>query len=374
MSKPLRIFLLGAGTIAHAHAEAARASGRETRLHAADPSPQARKAFGAAFPGTTLYDSVEGMLSQPEAEGDIAIVATPPWLHREHIEMAARSGRHVLCEKPLLMSAAEIESVAEVLRETRRTIVCCSTRFLPNPATRRVCELIQKNQLGEIFSVEWRHRQHRMRSGIELQPESLWFLDKSKNGGGCLMDWAAYDLAILHDLLQPRTITVAHAAIAQPDLPSDLAVGTLFDVETHGQATLVYERNDGSRVPVHYERASGSFEPDVEETRVSGTRGSVSWTGMGYRGALELTLRDADDESGRTQSFAPPSELWFARSPLYETLNLLEGRPHHAVTGADALFQAATLCAIYQTAESGAPMTVRRDDYANIPSPSACVP
>jgi predicted dehydrogenase len=342
-------------------------------LHAADPSPTAREVFAAAYPGATLHQDVEEMLAQPARESDIAIIATPPWLHREQIDLAARSGRHVLCEKPLLMSAEEIEPVAEVLRETGRALVCCSTRFLPNPATRRVCELIQMDQLGEIYSVEWRHRQQRMRSGIEWQPESRWFLDKSKNGGGCLMDWAAYDLAILHDILQPRAITVAHAAIAQPDLPADLPTGTVFDVETHGLATLIYERNDGSCVPVRYERASGSFEPDVEEATVTGTRGSVSWTCMGYAGDLELTLRDVADAAGRTHSFPAPSELWFARAPLYETLNLLEGRPHHAVAGGDALFQFAALRAIYRAAERDAPVSVRRKDFVNASDPAAGV-
>jgi predicted dehydrogenase len=230
-----------------------------------------------------------------------------------------------------------------------------------------VCELIQKEQLGEIYSVELRQRQQRMRSGIEWQPESRWFLDKSKNGGGCLMDWSAYDLAILHEILQPRAITVAHASIAQPELPAELPTGTVFDVETHGLATLIYERDDGSRVPVQYERSSGSFEPDVAEATVTGLRGSVSWTSMGFDGKLELSLRNASDEAGETRSFAPPGELWFARAPLYEMLNLLEGLPHHAVAGADALFQAAVLCAIYRTAETGTPVTMRREQFANVP-------
>ncbi|MBW2268318.1 MAG: Gfo/Idh/MocA family oxidoreductase [Deltaproteobacteria bacterium] len=369
MDKAFRLFVLGAGTIARSHAEAACALGRDVELHAADPSPTAREAFAAAFPATTLHENVEQMLAPPARDSDIAIVATPPWLHREQIELAARSGRHVLCEKPLLISAQEIEPVAEVLRETGRALVCCSTRFLPNPATRQVCELIQQGRLGEIYSVNWRQILERARSGIEWQPESPWFLDKSKNGGGCLMDWAAYDLAILHDLLQPHAVTVAHAALARPELPAELPPGSIFDVETHGLATLIYERADGSRVPVQYERATGSFEPGVEEARVTGTRGSVSWTCLGYDGRIELSHRDAANEKGRAESFAAPGELWSARAPLVETLNLLEGRPHHAVAGADALFQAAVLRAIYRAAETGAPVSVRRADFADVPDP-----
>jgi predicted dehydrogenase len=367
MSEPLRIFFLGAGTIAREHARAARSLGRAVELNAADPSPAARTAFAAAFPEAALCAAVEEMLARPPREGDIAVVATPPWLHREQIELAARSGRHVLCEKPLLMPEDDIEPVAEVLRATGRSLTCCSTRFLPNPATRHVCDLVRENRLGEIYSVKWRQLLPRLRSGIEWQPQSRWFLDKSKNGGGCLMDWAAYDLAILHDVLQPREIRVAHATLAQPELPADLPDGTVFDVETHAVATLVYQRADGSRVPVHYERATGTFEPGVEEATVTGTRGSVSWSAMGFQGEIELRLRDAENEAGSTRSFPPPGAMWLARAPLYETLALLEGRPHCAVSGADALFQAAVLRAIYRAADSGAPVTLRRENFAISP-------
>jgi hypothetical protein len=123
---------------------------------------------------------------------------------------------------------------------------------------------------------------------------------------------------------------------------------------------------------VRYERASASFEPAVEEATITGIRGSVSWTCMGYRGKLELTHRDAVDEEGRTHSFAPPGKSWFARAPLYETLNLLEGRPHCAIHGGDALFQAAALCAIYRAAEKGAPVTVRREDFMIDPTSGTC--
>jgi predicted dehydrogenase len=90
MSAPLRIDLMGAGTIARQHAEAARASGREIELRAADPSAAARESFAAAFPGTTLFDDVRELLATPAREGDIAIVATPPWLHREVSELVRK--------------------------------------------------------------------------------------------------------------------------------------------------------------------------------------------------------------------------------------------------------------------------------------------
>jgi hypothetical protein len=49
-------------------------------------------------------------------------------------------------------------------------------------------------------------------------------------------------------------------------------------------------------------------------------------------------------------------------------LNLIEGRRHRALAGADALFQAAVLRAIYQAAETGREVVVRRESFVGVPT------
>jgi predicted dehydrogenase len=212
-----------------------------------------------------------------------------------------------------------------------------------------------------------------MRSGIEYQPQSSFFMDKSRNGGGVAMDWGAYDFTTLLRLLQPRAVTVLHAAMAQPELPGPLPIDATFDVETHLVATLLYERADGTRVTLHYERQSGSFERDLDEATLTGTRGSISWSCMGYEGDITLSLRNADDEEGKVQLFEAPAGDWVGHAPLLSTLDLLAGRPNRALAGGDALFQISTLRALYDVAESGKPVTLRRDTYADLPGTGAGV-
>lgn len=359
----LRLFIVGAGRMAREHAQAAQATGRDIELHAADPDPSARERFASELPEASVYDSGNFMLALAPSKNDLVIIATPPWLHESYLELGLRSGRNVLCEKPLLTSRQAIDSVKKTLRETGRTLFCCSCRFLGNPATQAVALLVESGGLGKIYSVTLRQSMQRMRSGIEWQPESPWFMDESKNGGGCLMDWAPYDLANLNRVLKPHAITALQVELAQPELPSDLPEGVVFDVESHATATLIYHGSDGSSVPVHYERGSGSFEPERDEAVITGTRGSVSWTIMGYAGDLELCLRNADNEAGAIQSFQSPGELWYSRAPLIEALNFSEGRPHLAIADGEALFQAAVLRSLYEAAKSGRPVTVERTDF-----------
>jgi predicted dehydrogenase len=374
MSDSRRIFLLGAGTMAREHARAAVDSGQGLEVHAADPSEAARAAFAKRFPAATLYSDGEEMLSTPAQDDDLAIVATPPWLHLPHIELAARSGRHILCEKPLLRSSDEIPRVAELIRSTGRVLACCSVRFQENPATERVAELVAAGELGDLYAGRLLQGPRNMRAGIEYQPESSFFLDRSRNGGGVVMDYAAYDLTTLLRILKPRAITVLHAAMAQPELPVRAPDGVVFDVETHAVATLLFERADGTQLTLHYERQTGSFERDLDEATLTGTRGSVSWSCMGYEGDITLSLRNADDEEGKVQIFEPPAgDNWVHDAPLLSTLDLLAGRPNRALAGGDVLFQIATLRAIYDVAESGKPVTLRRDTYADLPGSGAGV-
>ena len=177
------------------------------------------------------------------------------------------------------------------------------------------------------------------------------------------MDWAPYDLANLNEVLKPQAITTLQVNMAQPELASNLPKGSVFDVESHANATLLYHLSDGTTLPVHYERGSGSFAPNRDEAVVTGTRGSVSWTIMGYAGDLELSLRNAKNETGAVQFFESPGDLWYSRAPVVEAVHFSEGRPNLAIANGEALFSAAVLRSLYEVSESSQPLRVDRSDF-----------
>src|SRR5688500_15659364 len=111
----IRIFLLGAGVIARHHAAAALDAdvlpgGAE--LHVADPNAAAAAAFLLEFPDAIAHPDVTSMLSLAAEPTDIAVIATPPFAHRDLVLEALESGRHVLCEKPLALTADEGREMA----------------------------------------------------------------------------------------------------------------------------------------------------------------------------------------------------------------------------------------------------------------------
>ena len=89
---------------------------------------------------------------------------------------------------------------------------------------------------------------------------------------------------------------------------------------------------------------------------------------MGWEGDIELTLRSAEDEEGKPQILEPPGPGWVDHAPLKETLRLMEALPNRALAGADALYQAATLRALYEAAETGREIVVARDHFDGVPT------
>ena len=213
------------------------------------------------------------MLSEPVDPDDFVVVAAPPFTHHEETIAALESGRHVLCEKPLAPTLDETKAMLATAREHDRLLGSCNCRHYRTPGTERVQELIADGEICEPYHVTWITRRQRGRPGIEYQPESKWFLDRSKAGGGIVMDWGPYEFATLEDLLDPASVDVKHAWTAQPE--TDVDPGDVpFDVETHGGATLVY-RNDERDVQVTYERASGTHGSERNVTEIEGTKGAI---------------------------------------------------------------------------------------------------
>ncbi|HLN86256.1 MAG TPA: Gfo/Idh/MocA family oxidoreductase, partial [Candidatus Limnocylindrales bacterium] len=75
---------------------------------AADTRPDALEKFSAVYHGET-YTSVQAMCEQ--AGIDAVYVATPNPLHAEHAIAAARSGKHIIVEKPMAMSLVECDAM-----------------------------------------------------------------------------------------------------------------------------------------------------------------------------------------------------------------------------------------------------------------------
>lgn len=97
-----RFALIGCGRIAARHAEHIRSQGRLVAV--CDVLPERAALFGRQF-GAAAYTSFQDLLKKEEI--DIVTVCTPNGCHAGQAIQSLRSGRHVLCEKPMSISVRD---------------------------------------------------------------------------------------------------------------------------------------------------------------------------------------------------------------------------------------------------------------------------
>ena len=357
----LRIYLIGAGYIAREHAAAIPLlpGAASVELAVADPSPVAREGFLERFPGTRVVADATELLAEPARATDIVIVATPPFTHHDLTVRALESGRHVLCEKPLAMDVAEAEAMVAAARTAGRLLGDCSSRFVGLPTTRMVRELVRAGDLGPLSQATFVHRARRARTGIDYLPETTWFLDSRRSGGGVLMDWGCYDLTTLIDVLRPVQVDVASAWSVNPEIAVDLPPGVVYDTDQHVGASLVFHREDGGRVPVVYERAAATHGEERQVVEIEGRRGAVRWDWLDWVGDGSVTITtDRDGQPAEMTHHPGRPSIPAHQRPLIAFATMVRGEPSDSVTGEAALFSFRCLRAIQDAARTGQPRTV----------------
>lgn len=368
-----RIYLIGAGMIARSHAHAAHSLSlieQELYLSVADPNAQILAEFTKLFPHARPFTNAQTMLAEPAQNTDIVIVATPPSTHYQLTCEALSTGRHVLCEKPLAMKRAEAYPMLAIAQEKQRLLGCCSVRFLRWPPTEEARRLLHAGAIGQLYHVRFMNQEQRNRPGIEYQPETLWFLDQAKSGGGTLMDRAPYEFTVLNDLLQPVRVDILSAWLANPKTALHLPSATIFDVEQHAGASLRYYLKNGSTFMMNYERASCTHSEERSSIELEGLEGTLRWQWPKLGTTFSLTHSyDSDGMvESKTFSFNSPGSgsVRVGDKPLHYFYQCVLGQPSPAVVNEQALFNFSCVRAIYDCALSGQPQTIELGEMAPI--------
>src|SRR5262245_32412055 len=141
--------VVGTGFIGPVHIEALRRLGRPVVGILASTPEKGRKA-AEALGIAKAYDTYADLL----ADRDVHAVhlASPNRLHFEECKLALAAGKHVVCEKPLAMTAAETSELVALAQATPVvTAVCYNIRFYPLCLEAR--QRIAEGELGDIYHV-----------------------------------------------------------------------------------------------------------------------------------------------------------------------------------------------------------------------------
>jgi predicted dehydrogenase len=141
----LRVGIVGTGWMAATHTEALRRLGIEV-AGVAGRSPGRAREVADRLDLPTAYDSVEALV----ADDSLAAVhvTSPNDVHAEQAAAALRAGRHVVCEKPLGITAEETAALVELADGTGLVnAVCFNLRFSPH--NHNAAGLVRDGSIGE---------------------------------------------------------------------------------------------------------------------------------------------------------------------------------------------------------------------------------
>ncbi len=214
------------------------------------------------------YTAVDDLLADDEVNA--VYVATPPNVHADLTERAARAGKHVLCEKPMAMTVAECRRMIETCRDCGvQLIIAYYRRFFP--VVVKMKEAVEAGRIGRVL---------RARTAVanyyspRADGERAWLTQQGTAGGGFLTDVATHRLDLLALFLGTARTVAAFVETQHFD----------FDVD------------DASSLAVRFENgahATGSFnwnvDASVDEFEVWGTKGRLFARNLGA-GDLDIVV------------------------------------------------------------------------------------
>ena len=183
------------------------AASRNGRLVAvASRAPEHARDFAAAHGVERAHETYEGLLEDPAV--DAVYIPLVNNLHAEWTSRALAAGKHVLCEKPLAMTAAEGEAMAAVAEAAGRLVMeALMYRFHPR----------LREQVADMAARPRRHVSAWF--GFRLKDPANYRL-RAELGGGALMDVGSYGISACRWLLgEPDEVAaVAHVGETGVDL------------------------------------------------------------------------------------------------------------------------------------------------------------
>ena len=249
----MNVGLVGAGNISDTHARAALAAGLRIAGVHGDNRDKARTL--ADRYGTIAFDSLDALLAQPSL--DLIIIGSPSGRHAEQAIAAARRGRHVLVEKPLDITTARIDALAQEVERANMTLgVIFQDRLKPD-----VVEMKRRLDAGELGTPLVATAEVKWFRPPEYYAASRWRGTWALDGGGALMNQGIHSVDLLLHLLGPVARVAGVTATRHHAIEAEDTATALLEFVNGAQGTL--------------DVTTAAFPGSPRRLRIAGTAGAL---------------------------------------------------------------------------------------------------
>ncbi|MBC1376366.1 Gfo/Idh/MocA family oxidoreductase [Listeria sp. FSL L7-1699] len=182
--KKLNWAILGPGSIAHQFAEGMQGLNREIYAVGAR-SLEKGQVFADQYGIKNVYDDFDVMLADPII--DVVYIATPHSNHYEFIMKSLHNGKHVLAEKAITVSSAELDDI-DALAKEKGLIVKEAMTIFHMPLYKKLREIVDSGAIGKLKII-----QVAFGSAKEKNPKNRFY--NMDLAGGALLDIGTYALS-----------------------------------------------------------------------------------------------------------------------------------------------------------------------------------
>ncbi|MBN2164517.1 MAG: Gfo/Idh/MocA family oxidoreductase [Pontiellaceae bacterium] len=224
----IRWGIIGCGGIARTFAISLRALGYGELLAGASRTPGRAQAFCTEHNIPRYYTGYEQLVSDPDI--DAVYVATTHNFHYGHVRLALEHGKHVLCEKPFTVNAAQAAELIELARSRKRFLMeAVWTRFLPSIQTAQ--KLIAEGTIGDVQTVY-----ANFCLGKSVPPDHR--LRNINLAGGALLDLGIYPISMADLVFGQKPERIVSSAVMDPETGVDEHSYYLFEYTDGRKAVL----------------------------------------------------------------------------------------------------------------------------------------
>lgn len=343
----------------------------------ADDVPGRAEAGARQYGADRAYTDWHDVLTDPEIEA--VSVTVPNFLHREIGAAVLGAGKHLWIEKPVGLSAADAQAVAEAAAAAG-TQTAVGFNYRNVPAVEAAREVIAQGRIGTPT-----HARFRLFSDYAAHPDGAlsWRYSREKGGNGVLGDLASHGADLVRHLLGDIDAVVADTAVFISERPAPSAAtsghqlatgGELGPVENDDYVGALLRMSSGARCVLEASRVAVG-EQNSYGFEIHGTRGVVRWD---YRrmGEIELAAGESYQDEPVSTVFVGPGAGEYGRfqpgaaNPMgYDDLKVIEAyrfvesiardEPVGATVD-DAVAAARVLDALSESVASGRWMAVGR--------------
>lgn len=333
--KIYRVALVGCGRISGKHLDAFGVVEQLELVAACDVVAERAQAVADAH-SVLAYTDYAKMLE--EVDCDIVAIATPSGLHPEHGIMAARVGRHVVCEKPMAITLEAADALVSACDAARvRLFVVKQNRL--NPSVQLLKQAADQGRFGQIYNANATVRWTRPQEYYDLARwRGTWEFD-----GGAFMNQASHYVDLLQWLVGPVDRVMAKTATLARNI----------EAEDTGVAILRFRNGALGVMDVTMLTYPKNLEGSIT---ILGEKGSVKIGGTAVNRIEHWEFADYhdDDRFVETANTAPSSVYGFGHEPYYRNVvAVLEGEAEPDTDGRSGRKSLELILGVYQSARTG---------------------